>query len=361
MPADKKKGGFCIRRKKQSNLPRRALSAYNIFFRDQRGQVLEEHKLKGLTGTSAFGALGKTIAERWKKLSNEEAERYRSLAVEDKIRYERDMAIYKAQALQVHKMRNAERRLPALDASIFCDHSSAGETVQVGYSSDMSNWAAKSSQNEDHLAFPKLGQLSALPRNGYLTDATSFELLSLKNLSYAQASNGKHQPLSQKLPFHLDAQSLMCHFANAPSFLDSQLSLHSPMSNLLQQRLASIEATYERVVERQQTEQIIQSNGADQQLHWLLARQTRSATTGLLNFGQRPSAHLLNSISNPDKNLDRLAGSVVPEVNGACLDPRLSLLFQLANEALLRRQPEAQEFSESEGSMGGPNSQKFFF
>jgi len=97
------------RRKKPRDMPRRPLSAYNYFFRDERARILEERKIRGkgdgsnsstddCKGGDLFSALGKIIAKRWKELGAEEAEKFKDMAVEDMKRYRRDMEEYNAEA-----------------------------------------------------------------------------------------------------------------------------------------------------------------------------------------------------------------------------------------------------------------------
>jgi HMG-box domain len=92
------------RAKKPKDMPRRPLSAYNIFFREERGRLLSQLKqsskrLKsGEGGESKIGFedLAKTIAKRWKELTEAEMERYKSLAGEDTERYRNEMEEYQA-------------------------------------------------------------------------------------------------------------------------------------------------------------------------------------------------------------------------------------------------------------------------
>jgi len=101
-PRSKKKSN---RIKKPKDMPRRPLSAYNIFFREERERMLKEHMeaAKAARGNDdndeplpgpkiGFENMAKTIGKRWKALSEEELARYKELAKEDMERYkvERD-------------------------------------------------------------------------------------------------------------------------------------------------------------------------------------------------------------------------------------------------------------------------------
>lgn len=87
--------------KKPEDMPRRPLSAYNIFFREQREVILAERneaKDKGDGVVSSpgdlFSQLGKTVAKRWKELTPTRRKRLEELAKEEMVRYRSEMAEY---------------------------------------------------------------------------------------------------------------------------------------------------------------------------------------------------------------------------------------------------------------------------
>ena len=84
-PRKRRRTPAAQRRKKPADLPRRALSAYNLFFRDERGKIMEEQKISGTCDPeSVFGTLGRTVAERWKVLPADRLKHYEALAAEEK-------------------------------------------------------------------------------------------------------------------------------------------------------------------------------------------------------------------------------------------------------------------------------------
>jgi HMG (high mobility group) box len=75
------------------------VSAYNVFFREERARLMEQRKQEGSSeldrdGGSLFSALGKIIARRWKELCPEEMARYTEAANDDMKRYRREMDGY---------------------------------------------------------------------------------------------------------------------------------------------------------------------------------------------------------------------------------------------------------------------------
>lgn len=115
-------------RKKHKDKPKRPLSAYNLFFKDERAIILaeitaargsegeteakkessddegadgnDEEKTKGRKrkkpphGKIGFESLAKTIGQRWQKLEGERMEKYKKLAAEDMTRYKKQMEVF---------------------------------------------------------------------------------------------------------------------------------------------------------------------------------------------------------------------------------------------------------------------------
>lgn len=79
------KGG---RGKKDPNAPKRAISGYACFVREERPKLTAEQP--GL----AFGDGGKILGQRWKELSEEQKAPYMRMAEEDKLRHAKEMEAY---------------------------------------------------------------------------------------------------------------------------------------------------------------------------------------------------------------------------------------------------------------------------
>lgn len=82
--------------------PKRCLTAYNIFFQQERQRLLKTLparagvKSKKAHGKIGFAELGRTISRNWKAVTPEQKTYYRKLAAKDKKRYLREMEEWKA-------------------------------------------------------------------------------------------------------------------------------------------------------------------------------------------------------------------------------------------------------------------------
>ena len=82
--------------------PKRSLSAYNIFFQNERKRLLsslpvrqDSNKPKKSHGKIGFADMARTIAAKWKTLNENDKLEYEILAAQDTQRYEREMAVWK--------------------------------------------------------------------------------------------------------------------------------------------------------------------------------------------------------------------------------------------------------------------------
>ena len=85
-PKKKKRGR---KRKREIPPPKKAMSAYNVFFKDTRVKLLEEFE------KITFEQLGKEVAKRWHKLSAKDRVPYQKRSRLDKERFKREMEAYK--------------------------------------------------------------------------------------------------------------------------------------------------------------------------------------------------------------------------------------------------------------------------
>lgn len=109
------------RKKKPSDMPRRPLSAYNYFFREERARWLAESEQRAAHKDSAgglFSAMGKAIAQRWKTLSDEEGRKYKDLAAEDMERYKKEMDEYHTAAARIRRLAESKASKAAAEADL---------------------------------------------------------------------------------------------------------------------------------------------------------------------------------------------------------------------------------------------------
>jgi len=119
------------KRKRPKNKPKRPLSAYNYFFKEERARILrialkqgsdDENvpssndyvddetiaKLQTEDGKISFEEMGRLVGVRWKNISPDRLEMYKGFAAEDATRYKTEMANYTTQEeARTHKERQA--------------------------------------------------------------------------------------------------------------------------------------------------------------------------------------------------------------------------------------------------------------
>jgi len=102
------------KRKNPSGKPTRPLSAYNLFYRDERvkwlAETAQDVKCKNsrpIDPKNRFLDMGKAISGRWRLLSPEERVKYEEVAQEDKKRYNKEMTEYNGRILRGTKLGQA--------------------------------------------------------------------------------------------------------------------------------------------------------------------------------------------------------------------------------------------------------------
>lgn len=108
------------RRKKPKGFPKRPLSGYNLFFKEERVKILVEfskdfdtvhdEEIRAIRADAdrskvSFQDLGKIIGKRWKALSDKDRRKYDNLAEHDSCRYRNEMDEYN----EAKRRRNDEK------------------------------------------------------------------------------------------------------------------------------------------------------------------------------------------------------------------------------------------------------------
>jgi hypothetical protein len=118
--------------------PKRPMSAYNFFFREERAKILvSEGRAHGTTGNESsqlgssskmtFENMGRMIAARWKAIDPVSLTRYTSMAEEDGVRYRGEMKRY-------YEKENERRRailFPGMDARTDVNRNSCGGSTSI--------------------------------------------------------------------------------------------------------------------------------------------------------------------------------------------------------------------------------------
>jgi hypothetical protein len=82
------------RKKKPKGMPKRPLSAYNLYFQSERTAVQARAEKEDNSKKLGFEGLGKVIGKQWRELSDEDRKKYEKLAEKDSVRYRKEMEIY---------------------------------------------------------------------------------------------------------------------------------------------------------------------------------------------------------------------------------------------------------------------------
>jgi HMG (high mobility group) box len=135
---------FSRRKKKPKGMPKRPLSAYNLYFQAQRNKIQAEREKDGEENAKiGFEELGKIIGKLWRDLESAEKKIYEKLAEKDGERYRKEMDAYREMKNKRYD-EEANRPLPTtstnaaspLIVATALDMSSAGTTPlmnQAGY------------------------------------------------------------------------------------------------------------------------------------------------------------------------------------------------------------------------------------
>jgi len=124
------------RKKKPKGMPKRPLSAYNLYFQAQRTTILAVQNA-GNGPRIGFEGLGKIIGKKWRDLSSIDKREYDKLAEKDSERYRKEMDTYhemKAKRYEEEEKRavSESKALSSICATSARDVSSIGQASSFG-------------------------------------------------------------------------------------------------------------------------------------------------------------------------------------------------------------------------------------
>ena len=126
----KKVGGRPLKRK---NYPKKALTAYNIFFKQTREKILTEH------GRTDFQEMVRKIAALWKEITPEDRNKFNAIALRDLDRYKEEVNDYEQKIVERKKQENeAQMSSNALVQDKAIDLPPIGIDAKVGSGSNPS-------------------------------------------------------------------------------------------------------------------------------------------------------------------------------------------------------------------------------
>lgn len=96
------------RKKKPKGMPKRPLSAYNLYFQAQRAGILARDESEDGCKKIGFEGLGKIIGKQWKGLSEKDRKKYHKLAEKESVRYRNEMEVYNQQ--KAKKLEKEEKK-----------------------------------------------------------------------------------------------------------------------------------------------------------------------------------------------------------------------------------------------------------
>eukprot|EP00531_Pseudo-nitzschia_arenysensis_P007253 CAMPEP_0116142910 /NCGR_PEP_ID=MMETSP0329-20121206/15162_1 /TAXON_ID=697910 /ORGANISM="Pseudo-nitzschia arenysensis, Strain B593" /LENGTH=448 /DNA_ID=CAMNT_0003638181 /DNA_START=262 /DNA_END=1605 /DNA_ORIENTATION=+ len=111
------------RKKKPKGMPKRPLSAYNLYFQAERTIIIANQQ-EGSGPRIGFEGLGKIIGKQWRDLSSEKKKEYAKLAEKDSERYRKEMDAYHEKKAKrfAEEDRRAAEQTPVLSSLASSTH-----------------------------------------------------------------------------------------------------------------------------------------------------------------------------------------------------------------------------------------------
>mmetsp|Transcript_20054 Transcript_20054/g.36243 ORF Transcript_20054/g.36243 Transcript_20054/m.36243 type:complete len:500 (+) Transcript_20054:153-1652(+) len=186
----------CSRRKKKpKGMPKRPLSAYNLYFQAERSKILAKQEENGDGPRIGFEGLGKIIGKQWRDLSSADKILYEKLAEKDSERYRKEMEAYN----EMRSKRFEEEEKRASDASLL-----TVAPITEASSSANGSGSMRDQQTEDLMnRSPVLGGTSSLPPpmfTAMMKNPPAPVMQGATNVSFMTGTSGASAPTSSVPP-----------------------------------------------------------------------------------------------------------------------------------------------------------------
>jgi len=121
---------------KRKNYPKKALTAYNIFFKETRGKILTEH------GKTNFQEMVLKIAALWKEITYEDKLRFDAIASRDLARHKEEVSEYEQDIVEKSRRMSVEvkkKQTRTINTLVSADPTSLGINAKTQYENDDRN------------------------------------------------------------------------------------------------------------------------------------------------------------------------------------------------------------------------------
>ena len=157
------------RQKKPKGMPKRPLSAYNLFFRSQRAKIITETEMasQGTTKKVTFEQLGKLIGKKWRELGLIDREMYSEAAESESNRYRKEMKAYRKMKNRSTKQFNEETssKLPTVPVDTIDESVPTNSSLRIGHSRGIESDSLYSQQQVStslHASNPKISAFASV-------------------------------------------------------------------------------------------------------------------------------------------------------------------------------------------------------
>lgn len=121
---------------KRKNYPKKALTAYNIFFKETREKILTEH------GKTDFQEMVRKIAALWKEITDKDKLKFDAIASRDLARYKEEVSEYEQGIVEKSRRSSLElkkKQAQTINTLVSADPTPLGSNAKTQYENDSRN------------------------------------------------------------------------------------------------------------------------------------------------------------------------------------------------------------------------------